>query len=278
MARGVWKPTEVLWFKRTVDSSTSVAHVETDAGPAYLKALGNPEGPHALVRELIGVQVAETLGLPTFDWALLTIGEIDEIPLTDGTYAEPGPAFVTRHCPGEPWNGDRKQLRALGNPGDITRLMMLDTFLLNADRCPPDGMERNPNRDNVFLSWMGRPSEKPRLVAMDFTHCLGGGRELGAWLKRIDCVKDDRVYGCFPAFREFLKIEVRDAVLEALKHLHSNTVDDMVKAVPREWQCDESTRLAVGEFLKRRANFMVGHLEQIGFPFPPQQGMLGGGR
>jgi hypothetical protein len=43
----------------------------TDAGKAFVKTLGNPEGPAALISEWIGTRLAAWLGLPTFDIAIV---------------------------------------------------------------------------------------------------------------------------------------------------------------------------------------------------------------
>jgi hypothetical protein len=45
---GNWQPTEVNQFINHVNSGAGTLIVRTDAGLAYLKALGNPDGPHAL--------------------------------------------------------------------------------------------------------------------------------------------------------------------------------------------------------------------------------------
>ncbi len=63
---------------------------------AYLKAIGNPDGPHALVKDLLGTHLAAMLGLPTFDYAVIEVTDLDELPFFRGGNAEPEPAFVTR--------------------------------------------------------------------------------------------------------------------------------------------------------------------------------------
>jgi hypothetical protein len=50
------------------------------------------------------------------------------------------------------WGGDAPTLRRLLNPGDISRLIMLDTWIRNCDRYRPEP-NRRVNRDNVFLAW-----------------------------------------------------------------------------------------------------------------------------
>jgi hypothetical protein len=64
-------------------TSARTALVETDGGFGYLKAMGGPEGPHTLAAEVVATQLAEWLGLPTFDCAIITIDQMDEIPFVD---------------------------------------------------------------------------------------------------------------------------------------------------------------------------------------------------
>jgi len=72
--------------------------------------------------------------------------------LGERDFAAPGPAFVSRKEPGGAWSGEKRILNSLLNPNDITKLLVLDTWILNADRFPPKGMDWKPNYDNVFLS------------------------------------------------------------------------------------------------------------------------------
>ena len=66
-------PTEVTRFIKGLDTAAGTLLVETDAGMAYLKAIGNPAGPHALACELVATRLAGSIGLPTFDYALVEI-------------------------------------------------------------------------------------------------------------------------------------------------------------------------------------------------------------
>jgi hypothetical protein len=40
-----WRPTKLLAVAGSVDSSTGATEVDTDAGRAYLKPMGNRQGP-----------------------------------------------------------------------------------------------------------------------------------------------------------------------------------------------------------------------------------------
>jgi hypothetical protein len=80
MGFGSWTPRSINQFIRGFPTSARTAEVETDLGPGYLKALGGPEGPHTLASEAIATQLAEWLGLPVFDCAIIDVDEFDDIP------------------------------------------------------------------------------------------------------------------------------------------------------------------------------------------------------
>ena len=269
-----WRPTYVQRFESAIDGcSTKVAIVRTDAGRAYLKALGNPEGPHALAREWLGTSLARWFGLTTFDFATVHIEPDIEIPLGSGYRASPGSAFVTRAEEGTPWSGSRKALGTLANLADVTRLVVLDTWLLNADRYPPPGSHRKPNRDNVFLSFEGHPST-PRLVAMDFTECLKSGSALSTKIGTINYIKDERIYGLFPEFESFITSEMFKQCLARLGHANSAELAEMVEAIPSDWEVSREVRDAIRQFLVERAQFLIEHLPEALRPYLERQADL----
>jgi hypothetical protein len=151
-----WKPTTIRRFIKAINSSACTARVLTNAGPAYLKALGSSEGPHTLACEWVGTHLAKWLGLPTFDCALIEVTTDDEIPFHNGGAAQPGPAFVTRAESGEPWSGKKRQLNRLFNPQDISRLVVFDTWTLNCDRHGP------PEPGKMKKQSLRQPRRRPR--------------------------------------------------------------------------------------------------------------------
>jgi len=46
-----WSPTRYKRLLRVLDTSMGTAEIETDAGRAYIKAMGNRQGPHQLACE-----------------------------------------------------------------------------------------------------------------------------------------------------------------------------------------------------------------------------------
>jgi hypothetical protein len=123
-----WKPTRITRFIKGFATATGVARVDTDLGEGYLKALGNPEGPHALACELVGSMLADWLGLSTLDFSLIEVTEVDEIPFPRGGRATPGPAFISRaERGGFPWGGTENELRSISNLHDVSSLVVMDT-------------------------------------------------------------------------------------------------------------------------------------------------------
>ena len=130
----LWPPTTFIRFGKSLSTSTNAAVVETDAGPAYLKAMGNPEGPHALACNWVRTRLARLFGLPTFEYAILQVdADVDEIPFTNGRFAQSGSAFCTREEPGRTWGGGADELEPLVNSSDIPRLVVFDTWIRNRD-------------------------------------------------------------------------------------------------------------------------------------------------
>lgn len=222
---------------KPIASSTEVVRVVADAGPAYLKALNNPIGPNALVRDWVATKLAAWFGLPTLDCAILDIdANADVIRLHSGRVAASGPAFVTRAIEGDSWGGTADELAHVENTDLLTRLVVFDTWVRNVDRYPPQDMPWHVNTDNVLLTREGASTGYLRFVAFDHTECfVGTGSELVGTLATREPVEDSRVYGLFPAFTDFLTEEALSASLVQLEGLRRPTVSSIVNGMPREW-------------------------------------------
>lgn len=235
-------------------TSTRVAKVLTDQGVGFLKAMGNPEGPHVLACELVATRLAAQFGLPTLESAIISVTEIDEIPFLGGGQAEPGPAYITKEMAGTPWGGGATELKKIVNQDDITRLVVFDTWIRNRDRHSPPG-GRKPNLDNVFLSV--EPGDgKLRLIAMDHTHCFSSGSQLTERIADIYLVQDNNVFGLFPEFQDFLDGEVVYASAEWLCHLNRDEVSAIVAEIPGEWDVPVAVRQAMTKLIVDRAHYL----------------------
>jgi hypothetical protein len=261
-----WQPTKIRRFVRSFDTGAGTVLVDTDCGKGYVKAIGNPGGEHVLACEWVGTQLAKWFGLPTFDFALVHVTEIDEIPFRKGGKASPGPAFITREETGQPWSGKERELKRLINPQNISRLVVFDTWTRNCDRhSVRTGHGKRIKYDNVFLSGEA-PKGRLVLKAMDHTHCFTCGADLTAKEANLDRIKDHRVYGLFRQFRPFLDSE---AVTEAVARLRSVTdavVQKMIATIPKEWDVSESARKALATLLLARAAFVADNIVDAIWP------------
>ncbi len=260
-----WQPTEVTRFVGNLDSGAGTLIVETDSGLAYMKALGNPDGPHALVKEFLGTSFARVLGLPTFDFAIIEVTTIDELPFFRDGNAQPGPAFVTRSETGMTWGNDNRMLGKVDNPETISGLVVLDTWLRNTDR-----FSTHPNRinwDNVFFSTESESGLSLR--AMDFSHCIEYGGELTQRVLSIDKIRDEQIYGLFPEFRQRI---TRDHIRRFASNLGNTSqagITEFVARIPHEWELSTQVRNRLSDFLVQRASFVADSIENCLFD-PPQ--------
>ncbi|MCF7961514.1 MAG: hypothetical protein K9M08_12285 [Pirellula sp.] len=262
-----WQPTEVTQFINHVNSGAGTLIVRTDAGLAYLKALGNPDGPHALAKDLLGTHLAAMLGLPTFDYAVIEITELDELQFFKGGNAEPGPAFVTRGEEGSVWGNDKRLLEKIDNPDAISGLVVVDTWLRNTDRhYLPKG---RVNWDNVFFSKESSEGGKLSLRVMDFSHAIQYGGELTSGVRSIANIRDEDVFGLFPEFRKKLSRDAIRHYASILGGVSRSQIEDAVGLVPHQWHLGAPVRLALVSYLLQRASFVAETIESRLFD-PPQ--------
>ena len=254
-----WQPTTFLRQDDMLDTSMGTARILTDAGPAFIKALGNRQGPHCLACEWVATQLANWFDLDTFDYALMTIdADVDEIRFFRGGQAHSGAAFVTRFTSGHTWGGTTEELDAIVNPEHVSRLVVFDTWVRNCDRYPPDLNVRKPNYDNVFLADAPDAAKgESRLIAMDHTHCFTCGRDLDPGVAQIDWVKDDRVYGLFPGFVPKVRQEEVEAAVDQLQQLDEHFVREVVGSIPQDWEVTPEARDKLAELIHRRAAFVA---------------------
>lgn len=255
----LWTPTMFRRFVKGLNTSMGTAEIITDAGPAFIKALGNPEGPHQLACELVATRLAKWFGLPTFEFQIISIdAKVDEIPYNKGGSAASGPAFVSKAVAGHSRGGTAKELIPLVNPEGVGRLVVFDTWIRNRDRHHPDLKVRRPNYDNVFLEDLVEDDAgKTRLIAMDHTHCFTSGRDLNTKVSNIECIKDDLLYGLFPGFTSFVHQLDVEAAIDRLGMVDVKIVQPMIEEIPEEWEVNQKTKKALLDFVVRRADFVT---------------------
>jgi hypothetical protein len=270
-----WNPNTITRAIRGLTTAARTVQVETDQGEGFLKALGNPEGPHVLACELVGSLAADWLGLKTLDFSLIEVADRGAIAFEGHSWAEPGMAFISRaEAMGFTWGGDSQTASAISNREDITRLVVLDTWLRNCDRRSPDG--RRINLNNVFLVQRTRPQRILELLAMDFTHAFTCGGPLDRKLGHIEKIRDPAVFGRFPEFEIFLSRKEALACAARLEDFDMASAAGFVACVPREWQVDVDVRGAWQKFLVDRAHFTAATIVERLWPKTDELAFSGG--
>lgn len=247
-----WQPGAFRRVRRVGQTSMKTIEAECQGGRAFVKVMGNPEGPHRLAAEWIGARLGAWLGLAVpqhaiGDWPAALCEKV-----LHGTDAVAGPCFATKSLAGHVWGGTANELANIVNPADVTRLVVLDTWLLNRDRHEPTGAGFGPNRDNVFIEEIG-PGGAIRLVAIDHGHCLMPHSELTPRIADAARIGDRRTYGLFPALTGLLDQGIADSCGEQLAGLERPMVEEVVGEIPREWEVPAAARTAIVDLVCGRA-------------------------
>jgi len=260
-----WKPSIVKEVLEALATSSQPVRVETDAGGAYIKALGNPEGPHSLVCEWVGTRLAGWLGLPTLEMSRIDLRPQPQIRFANGSYAIPGPAIATKFVEGDVWSGLEEDLKVIVNPEAIAGLVVFDTWTRNNDRfCRPPGGAVRENLRNVFLSEEGVPEGRFKLLAIDHTACFRCEEgEISAKVANIGRVRDPRIFGLFDGFTGYCTKEAIEQFLGRLAKLKEDCVKKVIAEVPREWQLSEDRRRDLTNFICGRAYYLVEKLVEL---------------
>ncbi len=238
--------------------------VETDVGEGFLKALGNPEGPHVLASEWVGSQLADLLSIPTLDFTLVQVDSSAELPMKDAGHARPGAAFISRLDEGLSWGGAARQLAHVVNKQHLSAIVVLDTWIRNRDRFCAAPARRNP--DNVWLSRKDVRGRGVRVMAIDHTHCFADGTQLTTAMAGIAVVKDERVYGLFPEFAAYLGKADMQAACARLAAVPKDRIVAAIETIPQEWEVAGNVRKAWMELLVQRAAYVAETLVQKVFP------------
>jgi hypothetical protein len=258
---------------KALKTGSGAFYVETDCGRAYIKTLGNPEGPYILACEWIGTRVADLLGLPTFDHALIEITKDDDFLVfaKHKNTAEPGTAFATREEQGTEWAKDKRLLSRIENQKDISNLVIVDTLLRNPDRYGPNGSPINLS--NVFFS---SEADAPNVVlkAFDFSHCITNGRDLSKSVSHIGNVKDEKIYGLFPEFQSMLNRETVVDLCKRISELEKTDFERIVNSIPSDWKVKDDVKTEISNFLYNRSDFLVNSIEATLFPRKATQAEL----
>lgn len=252
----LWRPTKLLQVVESYDTSMGTTKIKTDATFAYVKAMGNRQGPHALATEYVASSLARWFGLTVPDFGILDLPPEVCFELPRGHRVQSGPAFVSRHVQGRTWGGSEAELRTLENVPDITRLMVFDTWVRNCDRYPPDPTTRKPNYENVYLADTEQPG-RSRLLAIDHTHCFDRGRDLSERLGEIASVRDEYTYGLFPSFVPFIDLGELHWCMAMLRTVTREQVEALISRIPTQWEVSSGAATALAVQIHARAGFVA---------------------
>jgi len=264
--KDVWRPTQFVRWEAALSTSMQTVRVLTDAGKAYLKPLmGGDRGPHPLACDLVGTRLAAWFGLPTPDVNVINIDEIDEIWLSDDRKAAPGPALAVRAFQDAvTWGGSAEELDDVDDLRSvIARLVVFDTWTLNWDRFAPPALSCKPRYDNVLLIGEGARKGRRRLVPIDFGECFSIAGTVSPRIATIDRVRDDRVYGLFPAFKTHLSTEAVTAAGRRLREIDTDAVRAFIAEIPDAWEVSDKAREALLDLVCLRASYLADEIVTI---------------
>jgi hypothetical protein len=248
-----WQPKAVKRVIETFQTSTRVARVATDDGNGFLKGMGNPAGNLSLAAELVAGELAHWFGLPIPPFAIVGVGTDFRIPMIDGGQLLPGPAFISKEVDGFSGAGG---LTRLLNPSDVSRLVVFDTWIRNADRCAPQSFGYPANYDNLFFTRVG---SRFQLTAMD--HSQGFVESgLEAALSDPYLLTDDEVYGYFPEFSNLIQFQAVSAAAQRLLEITPDLVCGILASIPPEWGISNAAKTSWANVIVVRAKAVAQYL------------------
>jgi len=163
--------------------------------------------------------------------------------------------------------GGQRALSIVDNIADLPKLVPFDTWVRNCDRYAPGlgkGGQARMNADNLFLSTEGASEGKFVLKAIDHGQILTCGRPVDRNLLKIDCIKEERVYGLFPFFRGFLSEGDFAAPLDVLAKVQPSFWEDLLARIPEERNVS-SHKESISQFLLDRARFLADRFPEMLF-------------
>ncbi|WP_422370699.1 HipA family kinase [Hoeflea sp.] len=250
MATGdIWQPTRIERVNRVLSTSTKPLLVETDAGTALVKYMGNPQGNDALVSELVAANLAERVGLLTPEFAAVYIPKIEVLdPFVD---VHPGAAFFSRWEQAASLSPNSKLLAQLRTPKDVSRLVVFDTWIRNKDRFTGDPYAGNFNYDNILL----KPDKrKTQLLVIDHSHAFAETTLEHEITENWST--EQNVYGLFNEFASMLTRHDVQSVLDSLCAIPIDEVRGICAAVPPEWGFGGALASRLADLLIERAHLM----------------------
>ncbi len=232
------------------------------------KFMGNPAGDHALACEWVGTSLAKWLGIPTFEFALIPYQTDFRILLDKDSYAQIGPAFITRwEDKGGAWRGDPAQLEKIENSDDLTKIVYLDTWLLNRDRWSRwEHVEPVDHYENVFIGQSKEEPGKFYVKAIDHSHVITYGGYIRERITRKESLECTQICGNFDEFSCYLKSEVSEQAAKKIGSIPPKIIDEILAQIPKEWGVGENEKEWLRTFITHRSKFVSKFLHNELFP------------
>ncbi len=246
--RGTWLPTRFERVERPILSSTQPLQVRTAEGMAILKCSDSPEGSPALVAEFIGSCLADLVGLDTFDFGLVDFG-LSLVTVEEQQRNLSGTSFVARWVKGDGWSASIEEWHELSNRTDVTKLILVDTWLRNIDRHFPP----HTRPDNIFIELDGPES---RMIAMDFTHAMLIRNVLNG--RPPPNIKDPTVFGRFAVLDQYVTPTLIAESIASLRSIQGNAIRDIVGSIPDDWNVLNHAKLALTQAILDRKSYLEG--------------------
>jgi hypothetical protein len=254
----VWGPSSISIPGPAVNSATRPVPVSTNAGDAFLKPMWPDIPANLLAREMIGLRLAQAIGLDAPACCVYELGMGETVRDMAGNECDDGPALLVQSIPWANWDGTPEGLSPISNKRDLAGLVVLDTWLRNCDRYPPIATGRavptpsDGNLQNVALSPDTEKRHAFRVRAVDFSNTLHPGVDLDPLQLGPDAVADPGVYGLFPPFRALIKPVHVDSVVARLDSLSTQAIRGILEGVPQLWWPKPDCRAAVESFVLQR--------------------------
>lgn len=243
MEREIRNQTVTRYITPLREGGSLPALIEADDGFKYvLKFKGGGHGPKSLIAELIGGEVARTIGLKVPELVFLEVGEEfgrtePDVEVQDLLKASRGLNLGLHFLSGA------LPLDAYSSPVDsftASKIVWLDSFLTNVDRT-----QRNTN----MLVWHGEPWLIDHGASLYFQH---------SWLDPVEAAMSQ-----FNYIRDHVFIRrasmIKDAEEEIKTLLSDKEIDSIVDLLPDQWlvweensQNVEDIRNVYRVFLKER--------------------------
>lgn len=244
-----WQPSRIERVNTVLNTSTKPLLVVTDQGTALLKYMGNRAGLDALVTELLAAELANTIGLRTPDFALLSIPEIETSdPLVS---VQSGPAFLSRWEQAQSLSPNSHLLANLRTKSDVARLVVFDTWIRNKDRFSDDANGGVLNYDNILFR---ADIRKTQLLVIDHSHAFAE-TSLEDEINE-NWATEQIVYGMFNEFAAILTRRDVKSALDTLCGVAADELGEICLSPPREWGFSAGLANQLAALLIRRANLM----------------------